>query len=999
MVSDNVQADGRNLFGVKWDMKVKNSGRKTLKVKVLIIIVALVIFQITAVFCVLLLTKTNEKLSANNVQILSNSVSFKGHALEEEMLMWSDFSSWLEETDAIGNTFEAETGTPVHMAISDAYFRRKLLNSLSETILENLRRRGTTGAFIILSDGSDSLAKDCVYLRDLNPDDLSESNHDILVEAGLGERAFEMGFTLDYNWSDKLTLPENADYYNKPMQAAADYPQMDAKNLGCWSGAMRLLDNDIYVITYTVPLLDSSNVAYGVMGIEVSLDYLGRYLDGSEISVDENGGFYLGKSDRTKGENIYSTVFVDNVYYQMEMQTDSQVLFDSGRRDDTIRHLSIDGRKTSLVSNYVELHLYNSNTPFSDERWIVAGVLEEESLYSSSKSFMLALMLAMGISLGAGIIGSFFITAYMFRPLHSMMEGLKHVSLTTESLPRTGIAEIDQLAVEVERLRHNAFQAGSKVADIIDMSNISLGIYEYQHTLGSAVFCTRKFFELTELPLEGWHENHMQRSTFLRLLEEFRSKCTLSDEDKNICYFTTEEGKRRYLEIKGVTRAQEELYIYMDVTDQVLEKEKIKHERDYDVLTNLYNRRAFVRIITGMIRENRIRTGVLSMWDLDNLKYINDTYGHDMGDKYICMMADTFHDMSVENAVAARISGDEFMVFLYNGEVETMYRSLEAVHAGFLKKKILLPDGESLSVSVSAGIAAYGTDAEDYESLVKLADFAMYEVKHKEKGNISRFCKESYERDYILVQGIGELKKLLDEKLIHFAFQPIIDIRNLKIFAYEALMRPESQILYNPELLLRVAQQQSMLRQVEKLTWFYALRQFTAQKGTNGTEKLFLNSIPNQCLSDDEFAELKRMYGACLPRVVMEITEFTRTDKEADERKEYFCNSLCMEVALDDYGAGYSSNATLINGRFGYVKIDISMIRGIHLSDEKQSFVKNVIEYCHKCNTKVVVEGVETAEEYRMVRVLGADYAQGYYFSRPLADIREVRIDFEAFES
>lgn len=727
---------------------MKPNKTTTLKKKVLISMVILVIFQIFAISGILMLTGTSRKLDSNNVEILCNSIRYKGQSFESDMISWSDFSDWIEKTDSINLGVEAENGVPTSSLIADDAFRQRLLTLLSGTVLDSLRQRETTGAFLILSDGSADTPKDAVYLRDLNPQDISGTNQDILVEAGFGSGKNPQGFTLDINWENRLKLGDSRDFFDKPIAAAFTHPKMDAADLGCWSGAMRVRENDIEVITYTVPLLDSTHTPYGVMGIEISLDYLKNSLNGSEITVTPEAGYYLGKSTVPDAQYIYETVYLDNIYQRRKLENQKTVTLVPESGNTGIYGIHSNGKKTGQTCCFYELRLYSSNTPFSGERWILAGIVDEAKLHESSKRFMLAISLALTLSLAIGILCSVFTTSLMFRPLHQMMCGLQQVSFTTPSLPRTQIVEIDELVVEIERLRHNAFLAGSKAADIIDMSNISLGVYEYNRNFPE-IFCTKKFFELTELPLDGWNENYMQASHFMSLLKEFRQKCSIHPENDAICFFTTRSGSIRYLELKSVIKPDTELHVYMDVTAQVLERDKIKHERDYDVLTNLYNRRAFIRSVSSRIDGRQVETGVLSMWDLDNLKFINDTYGHDMGDKYICMLADEFHKMEDAHSIAARISGDEFMVFLFNEDVEAMSRRLEEIHAAFLKKRLRLPDGEEIPVSVSAGIAVYGADSDTYESLVKLADFAMYEVKHREKGAIRRFQKETFEKDYL----------------------------------------------------------------------------------------------------------------------------------------------------------------------------------------------------------------------------------------------------------
>lgn len=969
----------------------------TLKNKVLFSMILLVIFQVIAIPGMLLFIHTPEQLDASSIQTLSNITDYRKQMFETEMVQWSDLKTWIEEASAIMQKFEETSDTPAHEQLSDRSFRLRLLDALSDTVLINLRRQLTTGAFVILSDGADTSGLDAIHLRDLNPNAESDSNHDILVETGLDKTGFSKGYTLDIYWSKQLTLSDNRDFFDKPMQAARENPGMEASNLGYWSNMFRMKPNDIQVITYTVPLLDSAGVPCGVIGIEISIDYLQNFLNGDEISIDENGSYYLGKlrSGNSSSHAVYETVYADSSYYRNFLEAKTLIQLEPSGTDGT-QQLTVNDKPSSAVCHSAALHLYNSNTPFSSEEWILCGIVDKEQLYKSSHRFMLALSIALAFSFAIAILCSLLTTSLMFRPLRNMIHELKNSSGRALPLSRTNIAEIDNLASEISQLRERAYKSGSKVADIIETFNIPIGIYELNHTFPDKVFCSRNFFALTELPMNGWQDNYMDRERFDQILDSFHKKCTLrTDNDRQIYIYTTGNGQLRYLELKNFITDEEGAYVFMDITSQIMETEKIKHERDYDILTNLYNRRAFARIVTDLISSRKITSGVLSMWDLDNLKFFNDTYGHDTGDKYICMLAEEFHNLDYPNTVCARFAGDEFMIFLYNGDVDEMCGILEKLHASFIQRRITLPDGESITVSASAGISVYKEDSDDYENLARFADFAMYEIKHREKGGIKRFNLENYEKEYILVKGVIELNKILEDERVQFAFQPIVDIQDKKIFAYEALLRPVSQILYNPWLLLQVAEKQSKLGSIEKITWFHAVSSFFAQQKTDDAPaKLFFNSISGQCLSDREFEQLEQLYPEYLPYLVMEITEDSKPDEETEHKKRSFCAKNHMEIALDDYGTGYSTNAILMNNSFGYVKIDISLIQNIHLSSEKQDFVKGIISFCHQCHTKVIAEGVETSEEYAIVKALGANYVQGYYLAHPERVISDIRIDY-----
>ena len=143
-----------------------------------------------------------------------------------------------------------------------------------------------------------------------------------------------------------------------------------------------------------------------------------------------------------------------------------------------------------------------------------------------------------------------------------------------------------------------------------------------------------------------------------------------------------------------------------------------------------------------------------------------------------------------------------------------------------MKERLSLPDGHELNMSASAGMAFYNEDASNYAELLKYADFAMYQIKKSSKGSIKAYNKDSYVRDYILVQGVGELDRIIIDEAVRYAYQPIISVQTGEIFAYEALIRPVSDLLGNPDNLLRVAEAQFKLDKIERLTWFHALKGF-----------------------------------------------------------------------------------------------------------------------------------------------------------------------------
>jgi diguanylate cyclase (GGDEF)-like protein len=169
------------------------------------------------------------------------------------------------------------------------------------------------------------------------------------------------------------------------------------------------------------------------------------------------------------------------------------------------------------------------------------------------------------------------------------------------------------------------------------------------------------------------------------------------------------------------------------------EKNKMRMDRDYDVLTEIYNRRAFYREARVLLEGGDLDVAALIMFDLDNLKSINDRYGHPFGDRYIKIAADHLSHLAKEKRIVGRQSGDEFLVFIYGRKSRDEVRALTDVFYQKLNRaEIELPDGNKRYMQISGGLAWY-IKGDTYERLLDRADTALYEVKQTEKGTLIEF--------------------------------------------------------------------------------------------------------------------------------------------------------------------------------------------------------------------------------------------------------------------
>ena len=485
----------------------------------------------------------------------------------------------------------------------------------------------------------------------------------------------------------------------------------------------------------------------------------------------------------------------------------------------------------------------------------------------------------------------------------------------------------------------------------------------------------------------------------MEFLKNFDRSCsyTVGSDGAKVYCVEHAGGEIRYVRMEIKTESDRRIGLVEDVTKVTRERMNIEHERDYDTLTGLYNRRAFQWESEALFREHpeKLKTAAFVMIDMDNLKYTNDNFGHDFGDRYIHEAGRGFAEYVPEGTLCSRISGDEFNLLFYGYDSKEEIRNVIAeVKAAIDRKFVLLPSGRKLRLSISGGIAWYPENSTDLKLLKKYADFAMYQVKRSGKGHFQEFDLEVYDRSANETEKRKQFLQLIRKEELTYYYQPIVSAITGKVIALEALMRVEIPLLRSPEDVLRLAKEERCLHELERITFFRAAEGYCILRDNGevrGDELLFINSIASQNLTDEESREFRLKYGELQSQLVIEITEQETLDQEAMEKKN--APEFWGAIALDDYGTGYNSEKCLLTLSPQYVKVDIAIIRDIDTDADKQQIVSNIVEYAHQRGMYIIAEGVETKEELEKVLELKVDLLQGYYLARPAAVPQEVNPD------
>ena len=666
----------------------------------------------------------------------------------------------------------------------------------------------------------------------------------------------------------------------------------------------------------------------------------------------------------------------------------------------TRRYLFSDALYIASVS---PLNLYSRNAPFSGKHWLLVGSVPAGQLFAFAQRLQQLFSFIILITLAVGFVCSWLISRRLARPVAKLSAEVAAAEADSSAIPHlsaTGIRELDQFSSAFTQLSKDVLDSSTRFLRIMKLASAELGGYELRD---DSVYVTDNFFSMLGLAQE--QPDPLTPKAFRALMGTLEQRWfyRLSPANNKVFAIPQPDGSTHYITLRVthiLGESASEVGLAEDMTTTVLEQQRIEHERDYDALTGLYSRQAFFRVCGELFEKpDTLRHAALMMTDLDNLKTINDTYGHDWGDIYLRQTAHSLRQNSPGGTVVARLSGDEFLLLFYGYETQEALRAdIKKLEENFAQSSAALPDGKGLCIRMSGGVAWYPEDALDLDTLKKYADFAMYEVKHSTKGEIREFDMERYRAGVYAMEQRSDFEKLIRERRVDYDFQPIVSAHDGHVVAYEALMRPQLPTLRSPLTVMQLASEMGRMYDIEKLTLFRACECYEELKAAGKLDAdalIFVNSIASVSLSDEDWASYCEAHSATLPKLVVEITEEEEMNERELERKRDFLGSPGA-FALDDYGSGYSNGNSLLTVAPKYVKVDIAIIRGIDTDADKQQFLKTLIDYARPRGIYVLAEGVETLSELRKVLEMGVDLLQGYCLACPAAE--PVAIDEKAVQ-
>lgn len=440
-------------------------------------------------------------------------------------------------------------------------------------------------------------------------------------------------------------------------------------------------------------------------------------------------------------------------------------------------------------------------------------------------------------------------------------------------------------------------------------------------------------------------------------------------------------------------RVQRYVAVFSDISHLKAHEAELSRIANFDVLTNLPNRRLLVDRLSQAILSAQ-RSGkllVVCYMDIDGFKQVNDQYGHDIGDQLLIAVTSRLHEILRAGDTLARLGGDEF-VMLFN-ELTRQQECLQLLDR--ILEMIAMPvilDSHIIKISASIGVSFYAENHEDGDTLLRQADQAMYVAKQMGKNRYHLYDAQ-YDQQ---LRALHEIRQRISQGLasneFELFYQPKIELISNQVYGAEALIRwnhPEQGLL-TPADFLSIIEGSELEIKIGEWVIENSLAQIHDWGNTGLSLEVSINISARHLLSEDFMVCLSRCLnkfplrnGCSLQIEVLETTALEDMVKSTEII--HTCQKLGINFALDDFGTGYSSLAYLRKISVDTLKIDQSFVRDMLIDKGDSAIVQGIIALANTFALKTVAEGVETPAHIQMLIEMGCQYGQGYGISRPLS--------------
>ena len=518
------------------------------------------------------------------------------------------------------------------------------------------------------------------------------------------------------------------------------------------------------------------------------------------------------------------------------------------------------------------------------------------------------------------------------------------------------------------------------------LDNIGSGIIVCSKSTGNILFENDMASHVSEV-----------RETIRECLEEVFKNSDISDQlGTPMERYNTESGlwfEVRFSELKWIDGSDVVVATASDITQKKKNQQKIEYQAHNDFLTGLYNRMKCEVDLRKVIRrtEKAGLKGAVLFMDLDDFKHINDGLGHQYGDILLQQIAAGLTGIPGLRGHCYRMGGDEFVIIVEPeifGDLDNIIGNITAL----FNKPWYLMETEYFC-TMSMGVAVFPDNSVDVHEITRMADVAMYEAKRSGKNGYTYYSSEVENSTAKRLDIENNMRQAVSTGIEEFVvfYQPVVDVNTQMCTSCEALVRWDSKALgfMGPGEFIPLAEYLGLITSIGDYVLEEACRRCKLWND-NGHPDFYINVNLSvvQLLQKNVVENIKRILdktGVNPKNIVLEITEsFAINDMQRVMDIITGLKKLGPRIALDDFGTGYSSLNYIKQLPLDIIKVDKTFIDDIVEDDYAQAFIKLIVDLSKTIGTKIVVEGVEHKEQFELLKSLGVDYIQGYYFGKPV---------------
>lgn len=432
--------------------------------------------------------------------------------------------------------------------------------------------------------------------------------------------------------------------------------------------------------------------------------------------------------------------------------------------------------------------------------------------------------------------------------------------------------------------------------------------------------------------------------------------------------------------------------LILDITEQKTAEDRIVYLAEHDSLTGLINRRRFQKRLEDSIAyaQRYQQQGALLFIDLDQFKYVNDTYGHQYGDEYLLDVSRRLSQGLRRTDILGRLGGDEFGVVIPKCSFEEA-NTVGMALLGALAQANLEHGGKVIPVSASIGVALFPSQSAVPSDLLAKADAAMYTAKRKGRGQVHIFSEEDTElwNMQSKIHWEEQIRWALSENRFELYYQPVVELNTGLITHYEALlrMRGEDGEMIAPAAFMETAERFGLIREIDCWVVDHAIKTQAETIKAHAPVSLAINLSGRHFGNVDMLEFIQQAihtYGADPRSLMFEVTE-TEAVENLSKAREFIdaLRKIGCKFALDDFGIGFSSFHYLRNLPVDYIKIDGSFVRSLHVDADDRLFVKAIVDLARGLKIPCIAEFVENAHVIDVLCELGVGLGQGYHLAKP----------------